>query len=109
MERGESDMTPEQKSMMEARRRTVSETGTSSTPEKVAEDGGSLETKKDQHETETNLMKQENLPDGDELITEWQEGDRTIIERRAGPGEEVCPFFAEKITIIQMLILFCSI
>ncbi|KAJ7162966.1 Sodium/hydrogen exchanger family-domain-containing protein [Mycena filopes] len=28
-------------------------------------------------------------PDGEELISEWQEGHHRIIERRAGPGEEV--------------------
>ncbi|KAJ7445112.1 Sodium/hydrogen exchanger family-domain-containing protein [Mycena latifolia] len=28
-------------------------------------------------------------PDGEELVTEWQEGHHRIIERRAGPGEEV--------------------
>ncbi|KAF8162510.1 Sodium/hydrogen exchanger family-domain-containing protein [Mycena galopus ATCC 62051] len=28
-------------------------------------------------------------PDGEDLISEWQEGHHRIIERRAGPGEEV--------------------
>ncbi|KAJ7585198.1 Sodium/hydrogen exchanger family-domain-containing protein [Mycena floridula] len=28
-------------------------------------------------------------PDGDDIVQEWQEGSHTIIERRAGPGEEV--------------------
>ncbi|KAJ7639469.1 Sodium/hydrogen exchanger family-domain-containing protein [Roridomyces roridus] len=28
-------------------------------------------------------------PDGEELVQEWQEGPHRIIERRAGPGEEV--------------------
>ncbi|KAJ7764107.1 Sodium/hydrogen exchanger family-domain-containing protein [Mycena maculata] len=28
-------------------------------------------------------------PDGEELVSEWQEGHHRIIERRAGPGEEV--------------------
>ncbi|KAJ7174168.1 Sodium/hydrogen exchanger family-domain-containing protein [Mycena crocata] len=28
-------------------------------------------------------------PDGDEIVSEWQEGPHRIIERRAGPGEEV--------------------
>ncbi|KAJ7078010.1 Sodium/hydrogen exchanger family-domain-containing protein [Mycena belliarum] len=28
-------------------------------------------------------------PDGSETVTEWQEGHHRIIERRAGPGEEV--------------------
>ncbi|KAL1741428.1 Sodium/hydrogen exchanger family-domain-containing protein [Schizophyllum fasciatum] len=28
-------------------------------------------------------------PDGDDVLSEWQEGRNTVIERRAGPGEEV--------------------
>ncbi|KAJ7290048.1 Sodium/hydrogen exchanger family-domain-containing protein [Mycena rebaudengoi] len=28
-------------------------------------------------------------PDGEELVTEWQEGHHRVIERRKGPGEEV--------------------
>ncbi|KAJ7696315.1 Sodium/hydrogen exchanger family-domain-containing protein, partial [Mycena rosella] len=28
-------------------------------------------------------------PDGEELVSEWQEGHHRIIERRAGPGEEI--------------------
>ncbi|KAI0040821.1 hypothetical protein FA95DRAFT_812359 [Auriscalpium vulgare] len=31
----------------------------------------------------------DNVPDGDELVAEWKEGPHRIIERRAGPGEEV--------------------
>lgn len=34
-------------------------------------------------------QKEESLPDGDEVVSEWKEGPWTIIERRAGPGEEV--------------------
>ncbi|THH09753.1 hypothetical protein EW146_g8593 [Bondarzewia mesenterica] len=33
--------------------------------------------------------KAENVPDGDEVFQEWQEGSDRVIERRAGPGEEV--------------------
>ncbi|KAL1748701.1 hypothetical protein HDZ31DRAFT_29137 [Schizophyllum fasciatum] len=28
-------------------------------------------------------------PDGDEVLSEWQEGPHTVIERRGGPGEDV--------------------
>jgi hypothetical protein len=31
-------------------------------------------------------------PDGTEVISEWQEGRHRVIERRAGPGEEVWIF-----------------
>lgn len=34
-------------------------------------------------------MKEENIPDGDENVSEWREGPHKVIERRAGPGEEV--------------------
>ncbi|KAJ8518433.1 hypothetical protein ONZ45_g4496 [Pleurotus djamor] len=54
-------------------------------------EGSSDETKRD---TEGKLemsesQKEENLPDGDEVISEWQEGPHVVIERRSGPGEEV--------------------
>ncbi|TRM60584.1 Sodium/hydrogen exchanger family-domain-containing protein [Schizophyllum amplum] len=31
----------------------------------------------------------EMAPDGDDVLSEWQEGHHTVVERRAGPGEEV--------------------
>ncbi|PCH40212.1 hypothetical protein WOLCODRAFT_116887 [Wolfiporia cocos MD-104 SS10] len=34
-------------------------------------------------------MREQNIPDGGEVVQEWQEGPHRIIERRAGPGEEV--------------------
>ncbi|KZT73873.1 hypothetical protein DAEQUDRAFT_761825 [Daedalea quercina L-15889] len=34
-------------------------------------------------------LRSENVPDGDELEEEWREGPHRIVERRAGPGEEV--------------------
>lgn len=33
--------------------------------------------------------REENMPDGRETVQEWKEGPHKIIERRAGPGEEV--------------------
>lgn len=34
-------------------------------------------------------IRDENAPDGGEIVQEWQEGPHRIVERRAGPGEEV--------------------
>ncbi|TFY54882.1 hypothetical protein EVJ58_g8593 [Rhodofomes roseus] len=34
-------------------------------------------------------VRDENPPDGDSLEEEWQEGPHRIVEKRAGPGEEV--------------------
>jgi sodium/hydrogen antiporter len=34
-------------------------------------------------------MKEEMPPDGMEILAEWKEGPHKVIERRAGPGEEV--------------------
>ena len=36
--------------------------------------------------------KAENAPDGDDILQEWKEGPHRVIERRAGPGEEVRAF-----------------
>lgn len=38
---------------------------------------------------EEERMKEENVPDGDEKEMEWREGVDKVVERRAGPGEEV--------------------
>ena len=40
--------------------------------------------------TETEEAKADNAPDGTEVFAEWKEGPHRIIERRTGPGEEVC-------------------
>lgn len=34
-------------------------------------------------------FREENPPDGREVIAEWKEGPHNIVEKRAGPGEEV--------------------
>lgn len=34
-------------------------------------------------------FREENPPDGREIVAEWKEGPHNIVERRAGPGEEV--------------------
>lgn len=40
--------------------------------------------------TELEELKADNAPDGTEVFGEWKEGPHRIIERRTGPGEEVC-------------------
>lgn len=40
--------------------------------------------------TEPEEAKADNAPDGTEVFAEWKEGSHRIIERRTGPGEEVC-------------------
>ena len=43
--------------------------------------------------TEPEEAKADNVPDGTEVFAEWKEGPHRIIERRIGPGEEVCLSF----------------
>lgn len=43
--------------------------------------------------TEPEEAKTDNAPDGTEVFAEWKEGPHRIIERRTGPGEEVCLCF----------------
>jgi len=40
--------------------------------------------------TKPEEAKADNVPDGMEVLAEWKEGPHRIIERRIGPGEEVC-------------------
>ncbi|KZP23388.1 hypothetical protein FIBSPDRAFT_461868 [Athelia psychrophila] len=84
MERGELE--PDEKLAVES----------SPTKERASDEGSSEETKyvggeagsRDEAENEER-MKEENIPDGKETVSEWQEGPHKIVERRAGPGEEV--------------------
>jgi hypothetical protein len=43
--------------------------------------------------TEPGEAKVDNAPDGTEIFAEWKEGPHRIVERRTGPGEEVCLCF----------------
>ncbi|KAJ6557900.1 Sodium/hydrogen exchanger family-domain-containing protein [Mycena capillaripes] len=62
--------------------------GRSSSPTAVGTASGSHDEEKE--DVEAGLRPEGDVPpDGDELISEWQEGHHRIIERRAGPGEEV--------------------
>ncbi|KAF7351412.1 Na-H-Exchanger domain-containing protein [Mycena sanguinolenta] len=62
--------------------------GHSESPTTVGTRPGSRDEEK--NEIEAGLRPEGDVPpDGEELISEWQEGHHRIIERRAGPGEEV--------------------
>ncbi|KAH7923352.1 hypothetical protein BV22DRAFT_1036441 [Leucogyrophana mollusca] len=93
MERGESGLTEEEKSAMESRRGSMStSTATPPSPKEkgvydIGEEGGGGETVAGEEKEERTI--EEYLPDGSEVTAEWKEGPDKIIERRAGPGEEV--------------------
>lgn len=82
MERGE--LGPDEKLAIDSRAVSVTARGSPSPPPGSPPDS----------ESETKLaaevkMKEEYPPDGDENLYEWREGPHKVIERRAGPGEEV--------------------
>lgn len=65
--------------------------GNSESPTAVGTRTGSRDEKED---VEAGLRPEGDVPpDGEELVSEWQEGHHRIIERRAGPGEEVCFYY----------------
>lgn len=97
-ERG--DLPPDEK--LEGSIRRGSDTETGGTPEKVhTPENGSVETKRDAEDGKSGKVakkkedraevdtREEVPPDGDEIVAEWREGHHRVIERRAGPGEEV--------------------
>ena len=86
MERGE--LSPDEKLASDSRRITndVSPILTVA----AGDEGDSADTKLAAEQDEEN-MKEDIVPDGDEREQEWREGPHKIVERRAGPGEEVCP------------------
>jgi hypothetical protein len=43
--------------------------------------------------TDPEEARADNAPDGTEVFAEWKEGLHRIVERRTGPGEEVCLWF----------------
>jgi NhaP-type Na+/H+ or K+/H+ antiporter len=62
--------------------------GHSESPTAVGTAPGSRDEEKE--DVEAGLRPEGDVPpDGEELVSEWQEGHHRIIERRAGPGEEV--------------------
>ncbi|KAH7885524.1 Sodium/hydrogen exchanger family-domain-containing protein [Phlebopus sp. FC_14] len=50
---------------------------------------GSAETKTEMTPRDEEAMKEENPPDGRETTLVWREGPHKVVERRAGPGQEV--------------------
>ncbi|KAF9220867.1 hypothetical protein BS17DRAFT_286688 [Gyrodon lividus] len=85
LEKGEHGLTEEERSIMESKQASTVGTSPSSPQE---EGSGTSDTR-----TEATLKDEEAMeetpPDGTETTLEWREGPHKIIERRAGPGEEV--------------------
>ena len=54
--------------------------------------------------TEPEEAKADNVPDGTGVLAEWKEGPHRIIERRAGPGEEVRLFLHADLTCYQRMV-----
>jgi hypothetical protein len=94
LERGEGVLTEEEKSTMESKRASTITSGPPSPDVQEIGEGSSANTRteaaleKDLEKEEE--MKEEVPPDGTERTTEWREGQHKIIERRDGPGGEVC-------------------
>ncbi|KAF9240279.1 Sodium/hydrogen exchanger family-domain-containing protein [Melanogaster broomeanus] len=86
MEKGEGGLTEEEKSIMDSKLASIAG---SSTPSPQREDSGNSDTRTDATLRDEEAMKEESPPDGSETILEWREGPHKVIERRAGPGEEV--------------------
>ena len=79
MENGRAGLTEEEKTILESRR-------TSTEIKAPHEDGNS---KTEDMLKGDNTAKEKMPPDGTETTTEWKEGSDKIIERQAGPGEDV--------------------
>ena len=88
MERGE--LPPDEKLASESGR-ALPATENAVLPEVAVVEDGSSDTKSVVEQGE-DKVKEENVPDGEETEQEWREGPHKIIERRAGPGEEVSQF-----------------
>jgi hypothetical protein len=58
--------------------------------ENKREDGSGEQTVMESSQELEDKVKGENIPDGTNAFSEWQEGNHKVIERCAGPGEEVC-------------------
>jgi sodium/hydrogen antiporter len=100
MERGE--VTPDEKSERERERdgaRTIN-----GSDEGKREDESGEQTVMDSSQELEDRTKAENIPDGTDTVSEWREGNHKVVERRTGPGEEVCNSFSN--TILIKLTLF---
>ncbi|KAH7915477.1 Sodium/hydrogen exchanger family-domain-containing protein [Hygrophoropsis aurantiaca] len=94
IERGEGSLTEGEKSALESRRGSLATT--TATPPSPAEEGDNngeegsgASSTADASQEDKGEAKDDYPPDGLETIGEWKEGPDRIIERRAGPGEEV--------------------
>ena len=76
MENGRAGLVEEEKTIMESRRTSTD-----------LKDGGSKTEGSLKGDDQTAM--EQTPPDGTEIVMEWKEGSDKIIERRAGPGEEV--------------------
>ncbi|KAJ7070126.1 Sodium/hydrogen exchanger family-domain-containing protein [Mycena amicta] len=55
-----------------------------------SESATAVGSEREKRDVEAGLTPERDVPpDGEDLVSEWQEGPHRIIERRAGPGEEV--------------------
>ncbi|KIJ64660.1 hypothetical protein HYDPIDRAFT_112058 [Hydnomerulius pinastri MD-312] len=84
MEKGEAGLAEEEKSEVESKRAS-----TVASPPSPQAGSSSSETRTEATLKDEENMKEENPPDGTESTLEWREGPHKVIERRAGPGEEV--------------------
>ncbi len=91
MERGE--MTPEEKTDVESSPTDGSAPATLSQKDdhEVGKGKDTIQKAEEKERVEGSLHmpEGEEPPDGRGTVSEWQEGPHKIIERRAGPGEEV--------------------
>ena len=66
------------------------EKGLSATPSQSSEDKEEqVHHTYGEHRGDGRDPREQNLPDGDEILAEWKEGPHKVIEKRNGPGEEV--------------------
>ncbi|KII86706.1 hypothetical protein PLICRDRAFT_43355 [Plicaturopsis crispa FD-325 SS-3] len=89
MERG--DLTPDEKLALASQQASDS---SGSSPRqtdltRVEEEDGHSHVEKVAEDAVPESQKEENPPDGTNTVQEWKEGPHRIVERRAGPGEEV--------------------
>jgi sodium/hydrogen antiporter len=83
MERGE--MTPDEK-LQDA---TTTDPAVAATANEKPDEESVEQTMIDSSQELEDRAKAENIPDGTDTVSEWQEGSHKVIERRTGPGEEV--------------------
>ncbi|KDQ50509.1 hypothetical protein JAAARDRAFT_582100 [Jaapia argillacea MUCL 33604] len=85
MERGE--LTPDEKLL--SGRDSVVTAAESGSPRNKEKEISSTDTREEDITDGQETLRGENPPNGTEVLAEWKEGPHRIVERRAGPGEEV--------------------